>query len=210
MALNPQIINDLKSFNWQEIINYGCSLDDLNDPQWRFFKGLCMELAVEKNSTMKYVGKVHCDFVWPLHNITAELKTQLGKENPKEKYDGFWKFVKKTGEIKLRKKITVKFTNSRGTNTKQTLTANAVADFLIVLRRDGVVVFDRNTVLKNIVHLGDGFDMIIPVDEINQTIPGGHIIVGPITSSNKYKNSNTLKQVIIDATKNNIPKFQGL
>ena len=200
--MSPEIINDLKNINWQKIIDYGCSLDDLNDPQWRMIKGLCLELAVEKNSTMKYVGKIHCDFEWPLHNKTVELKTQLGKEGG----DGFWKTYKKTGAVRLKGKgIDVKINNSRGTNKKTTLTTGAVADILIVMRRDGVVAFDQSTVIKYGVQLGDGFEMRVPVDQVNQTIPGGHIIIGPITSSNKYKKITTLKQDIIDAIRNNIP-----
>lgn len=199
--MSPKVINDLKQIDWQKIIDYGCSLDDLNDHQWRAIKGYVMELAVEKNSTMKYVGKIHCDFDWPLHNITVELKTQLGKEGG----DGFWKTYKKTGEVRLRKRIDVKINNSRGTNKKTTLTTGAVADIVIVIRRDGVVAFDQSTVIKYGVHLGDGFEMRVPVEQVNQTIPGGNIIIGPITSSNKYKRITTLKQDIIDAIRNNIP-----
>ena len=199
--MSPKVINDLKQIDWQKIIDYGCSLDDLNDHQWRAIKGLTMELAVEKNSTMKYVGRVHCDFDWPLHNMTVELKTQLGREGG----DGFWKTYKKTGLVRLKNNIVVKINNSRGTNKKTTLTTSDVADIVIVPRRDGVVAFDQSTVIKYAVQLGDGFEMRVPVDQVNQTIPGGHIIIGPITSSNKYKRTTTLKQDIVDAIRNNIP-----
>jgi hypothetical protein len=176
--MSNQIITDIKQWNWQTIIDFGNSLDDFNDAQWRFLKGLIIELAVEKHSepTLKYVGQVHKDFVWSRHGIDIELKSNMTA-----------KMYTKKGL--LRPNYSIKLNNSMGTN-KKTLVAQDVADLIIVPMKDGVFVLDRATVLANHTLLGDG---------VSVKVTGGQItpITGPMTQQTLY-NTN-LKQAIMSA-----------
>ena len=144
--MDQQIINDLKSFNWQKIIDYGNGLDDLNDAQLRFIKGRAVELSIEKfaDGDLKYVGEVHKDYDWPKHNISVEAKSQFSA-----------KMFDRHG--KLKDKFDIKINNSNGTNTKTVLDPADVADCVLVIRKDGAFVVDRETVIANSKSDGDGF-----------------------------------------------------
>lgn len=158
--MTEKVINDFKNFNWQRIIDYGNSLDDLNDSQYRFAKGKAVEYAIEKfaDGDLKYVGEVHRDYIWPKHEISVEAKSQFSAN-----------MFYKDGNIK--DKFDIKINNSNGTNSKSTLNANDVADYVLVIRKDGAFVVDRETVIRNSSSAGDGFvctvakDSIIPLTE---------------------------------------------
>jgi len=76
--LSTKVLDDLKSFKWQKVIDIGNTLDDLSDHQWRFMKGFIAEILVEECSgSLVYVGDIHKDYDWPKHNLTVELKSQL-------------------------------------------------------------------------------------------------------------------------------------
>ena len=154
--ISPTVINHLRSFEWDKIIQKGNCLGDLNDRQWRFMKGLVAELVVEKHSGvqgLKYVGEDHKDYDWPVYNLTVELKSQLSAE-----------MFTKGG--KLRQNYTIKLNNSLGTNKREILPPEQVADLLIVVRNDGAFVIDRETVLRNARKGGDGFEVVVSNTEI--------------------------------------------
>ena len=182
--MNQTIINDIKQWNWQTIIDFGNSLDDFNDAQWRFLKGLIIELAVEKHSepTLKYVGQVHKDFVWGRHNIDIELKSNMTGS-----------MYTKKGQ--LRPNFSIKLNNSMGTN-KKALTAGDVADVILVPMKNGVFALDRATILANHTLLGDGVSVKVTSAQITP-------ITGPLTQQNAY-NTN-LKQAIMTAITAAIP-----
>jgi hypothetical protein len=167
LYMSNQIITDIKQWNWQTIIDFGNSLDDFNDAQWRFLKGLIIELAVEKNSepTLTYVGEVHKDFVWGRHGIDIELKSNMSA-----------KMYTKKGQ--LRPNYSIKLNNSMGTNTRA-LTAQDVADIIIVPMKDGVFVLDRATVLANHTLLGDGVSVKVSSSQIIA-------ITGPVAQKTQY------------------------
>jgi len=177
-------INDIKKWNWQTIIDFGNSLDDFNDAQWRFLKGLIIELAVEKHSepTLQYVGEVHKDFVWGKHGLDIELKSNMAGS-----------MYTKKGQ--LRPNFSIKLNNSMGTN-KKALTAQDVADIILVPMKNGVFALDRATVLANHTLLGDGVSVKVTSSQI---VP----ITGPLTQKNAY-NTN-LKQAIMSAITAAIP-----
>lgn len=183
--LNTEILADLKAFNWQVIVEYGNSLKDFNDAQWRFLKGLIVELTVEKhsNKNLKYVGEDHRDYVWPKHNIDVELKSQLSDN-----------MYNKDGS--LRKNYEVKLSNTNGTNKNKTLPESHVADCVIVVRNDGAFVLDKKTVLKHAKVQGDGVVVKVPKAAITE-------VSGRILCENTY--NNNLKQLIMDAIRNDIP-----
>jgi len=178
------IINDIKLWNWQTIIDFGNSLDDFNDAQWRFLKGLIIELAIEKHGepTLQYVGQVHKDFVWGKHGIDIELKSNMTAS-----------MYTKKGQ--LRPNYSIKLNNSMGTN-KKALSAQDVADYIIVPMKNGVFALDRATVLANHTLLGDGVSVKVTGSQI---IP----ITGPLNQKNIY-NTN-LKQAIMSAITAAIP-----
>jgi hypothetical protein len=183
--MNQNIIDDLKAFDWQTIIEYGNSLDDLNDSQWRFLKGLAVELCVEKysNSNLTYVGVKHKDFNWPMHNITAELKSQFS--------GGMYG---KKG--KLNKNYTIKLNNSHGTNKQKTINPADVADVIIVVRDDGAFAIDQATAIRNAVSGGDGFEVKVPKDEIIE-------LTGLVVPERTF-NTN-LKEKITNAIRDSLP-----
>lgn len=182
--INSNVLQDLKSFDWQTIIDFGNSLDDFNDAQWRFLKGLIIELAVEKHGepTLQYVGQVHKDFIWGKHGIDIELKSNMTGS-----------MYTKKGQ--LRPNFSIKLNNSMGTN-KKALTAQDVADIVIVTMKNGVFALDRDTILANHTLLGDGVSVRV---SSNQII----LITGPLTQQQQY-NTN-LKQAIMSAITAAIP-----
>lgn len=181
--MNEEILNDLRSFNWQKVIDVGNSLDDLSDAQWRFIKGFVAEILVEgcsgtQESKLDYVGEVHKDYVWRKHNIDVELKSQLSDT-----------MYKKDGT--LRKRYGLKLNNSLGTNKKEKPEPHEVADIIIVVRKDGAWAINRDTAIEYSVKGGDGFEVILPADKITQ-------ITGKVEHINKYNTNfkERIKQLI--------------
>ena len=184
--MNTEIIDDLKAFNWQTIIDYGRSLDDLNDSQWRFLKGLVIELTIEKHSndpTFKYVGAVHKDYEWSKHNIAVELKSQMSAKMY-------------TSKGHLRPNFSVKLSNSMGTNTKRRMTRADVADVLVVVTDNGAYAISQKTLLANQKKLGDGFSVTVTSADIIE-------LSGVITKKTTY--ANGIKQAMMAAITAAIP-----
>jgi hypothetical protein len=183
--MNQNIVDDLKTFDWQTIIEYGNSLDDLNDSQWRFIKGLAVELATEQCSdgNLIYVGARHKDFDWPKHNITAELKSQLstGMYNKKGR---------------LKKNYSIKLNNSHGTNKQVTIDPADVADVIIVVRDDGAFAIDQATAIRNATSGGDGFEVKVSRDEIVE-------LTGLVVPDRTF--DTNLKEKISNAIRDSLP-----
>jgi hypothetical protein len=185
--MNPDILKDLKEeFDWQTIVEFGSALDDLSDSQWRFIKGLVAELTVEEHGeeSLIYVGEKHKDYNWPKHSVSVELKSQLS--------GGMYG---KKGS--LLKNYTIKLNNSNGTNKKDSLSEDQVADVLIVVRNDGVFALDKATIMQHAYKGGDGFEVRISKDHIVE-------LSGRITPKTTYQPQ--LKQVITEAIRTAIPK----
>lgn len=182
--ITPEIVNDLKEFDWNTILERGNGMDDLNDRQFRFAKGLAVEIAVEKYSndpTFKYVGAIHKDYDWEKHNISVELKSQFSSS-----------MYGKRG--KLSKNFTIKLNNSNGTNKKSTLDSSDVADILIVVRNDGAFVIDKDLVIKRAIPGGDGFSVVVSKDEIIELT--GRKIVNKIDLDLKAAINDALRNVL--------------
>lgn len=182
--INANVIDDLKGFDWQFIVDYGNSLTSFDDAQWRFLKGLIAELAIEENSepTLTYVGAHHKDYDWHKYNMSVELKSQLSASM----------YTKKGG---LRKSYEIKLNNTNGTNKNSTLPESHVADLLIVVRNDGAFVIDKATVMRYAVKQGDGFSVKVPNDAVEP-------VSGLIVTKNTY--NNRLQEYIMEAIKNDI------
>jgi hypothetical protein len=183
--IRPDIISALKSFEWQDIIAKGNKLEDLNDRQWRFIKGLVVELVVEKHSGtdgLKYVGEDHKDYDWPFFNLTVELKSGLS--------GGMYG---KRGQLK--KSFNIKFNNSNGTNKRNKLAASEVADLLLVIKNDGAFVVDRDTVIKRSRKGGDGFDVILDRGDIVE-LTGKITINNSDTLNLQERITNAIREVI--------------
>lgn len=169
--MSTAVINDFKGFNWQKIIDYGNGLDDLNDAQLRFIKGRAVELSIEKfaDGDLTYVGETHRDYVWPKHNISVEAKSQFSSTM----FDRY-------GYVK--DKFDIKINNSNGTNKKTVLDPNDVADYVLVIRKDGAFVVDKETVISKSKGDGDGFVCTVNSNDI---IPvTGKLRANPIAPSN--------------------------
>ncbi len=186
--MNQQLLQDMKNFNWNKIIKIGNSIDDLNDAQWRFMKGLVAELAVEANAGKDgptYVGAPHKDYDWDKYKVSIELKSILSAS-----------MYYKRGD-KLKKNYTVKLNNSNGTNKLKTLPKEHVSDYLIVLANDGAFVIDQATVLKHAKRGGDGFSVTVPNSVITEL--SGKIVVTETKCLN-------LKAIISDAIRDALTK----
>lgn len=185
--MNQNILDDLRAFDWQTIVEYSNSLDDLNQGQWRFLKGLVCELITEKcsNGNLIYVGQNHKDFDWPRHNISiaVELKSQLSSSMYTEKG-------------RLRKNYPIKLNNSHGTNKKKKIDVTDVADIIIVVRDDGAFMIDQATAIRCAKAAGDGFNVKVTGDEI--------IELSGLVVPDKVYNLN-LKQQIMTVIRNSLP-----
>lgn len=145
----------IKEFDWEKILSKATSLESFNDRQWRFMKGLIVELAVEKysNNNLKYVGEEHKDYDWPALNLSVELKSMTSS-----------KMYTKKGRLKS--SYNIMFTNSLGTNNKKSLDNHEISDILLAVFSDGAFVIDKKIVLKFLQKKGDGFSVCIPYNKI--------------------------------------------
>jgi hypothetical protein len=143
--MNQKFVKWAKTIDWQEINDVCESLDDLNDSQWRFVKGRFIELLVEhfSNGVLDYVGAVHKDFDCNKFKCTVELKSVTSQSLY-------------TIKGKLRAGNNIILNNSMGVN-KKVLDPNNVADYLIIVKSDGAVLADKNTVIANAKSNDDGF-----------------------------------------------------
>lgn len=183
--MNQTIINDLKNFDWQTVLDWANSLNDFNDAQWRFLKGLMIEYSVAKHGdpTFKYVGQVHKDFEWGKHNIDVELKSNMTTS-----------MYTKKGQ--LRKNYGIKLSNSMGTNKKKKLNPSDVADIIIVPTENGVFVIDRATAVAHSKVKGDGVEIKVPGTSVTP-------LTGVIAQKTVYK--HTLRKDIEDLIARSTP-----
>ena len=183
--MQQEVIDAVKAFDWLGIIGKATRLEDLNDRQWRFIKGLVAELIVEKHSGpngLVYVGADHKDYDWPHFGLSVELKSGLSGS-----------MYGKKGQ--LNKNFTIKFNNSNGTNKKTKLDANEVADILLVVKNDGAFIVDQATVIRCSKKGGDGFDVVLTRDDIIEVT--GKIAVNNSDNLNlKEKITNAIREVI--------------
>lgn len=183
--LSQEIIDALKKFDWHQIIDKGNKLEDLNDRQWRFIKGLVIELIVEKYSGqdgLTYVGDMFKDYHWKKYNLNVELKSGLSGS-----------MYGKKGN--LNKNFLIKLNNSNGTNKKDTLSPDEVADILIVIKNDGAFVVDKNTIIRCSKKTGDGFDLMLNRGDVIQLT--GKLYPNTMNNLNlKEKIMNAIRSVI--------------
>jgi hypothetical protein len=189
IAIPHTILQDIKNFDWQRIIDYANSLGDLNDAQLRFVKGMAIEIAIEQcaDGDLTYVGAKHKDYDWPKHNITAELKSQMSQS--------MYKRVKGGGHT-LKENFSIKLNNSNGTNKHLVLDPVHVADYVLVVRSDGVFVLDKATVLANSTSGGDGFTVNVTKNDVVE-------ITGRMTQHTKL--DINIKDEILAVIRNSIP-----
>lgn len=180
-------VNWAKNLNWQKIHNVCDSLNDLNDSQYRFLKGRVIELLIENfsNGVLTFVGEKHKDFNCDKFNCTIELKSEISNT-----------LYTKKG---LRSTFGVRFNNSMGTN-KSSLDPAHVADYVIIVKKDGSVLVDKSTVLKNVKSHGDGFSLILKPNDVVE-------LSGKITTTEKF-DINLKKHVdnLITETISNLSK----
>lgn len=157
-----------KTLDWGKVCNVSQSLDDLNDGQFRFIKGRFIELLIEHLSlgTLKFVGEKHRDFTSDTFNCSVELKSEISNS-----------LYTKKGM--LRKTFSVRLNNSMGTN-KITLDANTVADWLIIVKKDGAVLVNQDTVIKHAKSHGDGFSLNLTPETVTE-------LSGKITAKKTYE-----------------------
>lgn len=182
-SLTQEVIDALRKFDWNQIIDKGTKLEDLNDRQWRFIKGLVIELIVEKYSGqdgLTYIGDSFKDYHWKKFNLNVELKSGLSGS-----------MYGKKGN--LNKNFQIKLNNSNGTNKKDVLLPDEVADILIVIKKDGAFAVDKSTIIRCSKKSGDGFDLMLNRGDVVQLTGRMH--------SNTCENLN-LKEKIMNAIRN--------
>lgn len=191
MITVQEIAQDLKTFDWDNILLVCNSLGDFNSPQWRFTKGLVIEIAVEeggKSSEIVYVGQeyAHKDYDWPKHGVTLELKSVTSSSM----------YFKNSSELRKGKRV-IKFNNSNGTNNASALNPDHVADFLIVVHNDGAYVIDKAAILSSSKGNGDGWTTTVKNSDIVE-ITGKREIDNSLQLNLRDKIFNLIKDVIND------------
>jgi hypothetical protein len=183
--MTKKFVSDCKSIDWQKVIDICESLDDLNDSQFRFLKGRFIELVVENqsNGLLKYVGNKHQDYICERYNLKVELKSVTSQQLYKK-------------DKTLRKSNTIILNNSMGTNSKNALDPKDVADYLIVVKSDGAVLVDKQTILDNATSNGDGFIVKLEPEHVVE-------LSGMLGNSVKYNikikdKVDTLLKAVID------------
>ncbi len=126
--------------------------DQCNDRQWRFAKGLILELSFEmcSNSKLKYVSQLGTDYILvSLNNTTIEFKFE---QKP---------LFGKRGSMS--KTINPTLMNSRGTN-KHVALPSTYADYLVYATPNGVLLFDKPTVSNHLKVSGDSITGNLPTN----------------------------------------------
>jgi hypothetical protein len=144
-----------------------------NDRQWRFAKGLILELSFEmcSNGNLKYVSQLGTDYIMVKYKNTSiefkfEQKPLFGKRG------------------NMAKHINPTLMNSRGTN-KHVELPSTYADYLIYATPNGALLFDKATVSKHLKVSGDSITGNLPTDE------------GVILADPSVMNSDTQSEVDI-------------
>ena len=181
--MNTQLINDFKKFSWQKIIDYSNSLEDLNDAQLRFAKGLAIEAAVEKlsNSDLIYVGEPHRDYHWPTHNVDIELKSIVSQ-----------KMYDRNRQLKAPPRV--RLNNIMGSNNNQ-LDTDSIAEIIVIVCADGAFAASKPDILATASHRGDGWYLRLKQNQIME-------LSGYIVQQNKYNLNLATK--VRDAIKESI------
>lgn len=162
-----KFIDWAKTVDWQAINNVCNSLDDLNDSQYRFLKGRFIELLVEHYSKgfLEFVGEKHKDFNCNQYNCTIELKSEVSNSLYNKK--------------SMRPNFSVIFNNSMGTN-KVAIDPDHVTDYLIIIKKDGVILVDKKTILENVKSNGDGFVLKLQPNKVIE-------LSGKLSPNKKYE-----------------------
>jgi len=95
-----------------------------------------------------------------------------------------------------RKRYTIKLNNTRGTNTKEVIHDDMVADIILIVNNDGAYAIDKETAIKYTKHLGDGFEIIIPSEEVIE-------LTGKMTVKTHYQTNfkEQIKKLITESIK---------
>ena len=122
------------------------------------------------------------DYHWKKYNLNVELKSGLSGS-----------MYGKKGN--LNKNFLIKLNNSNGTNKKDTLSPDEVADILIVIKNDGAFVVDKNTIIRCSKKTGDGFDLMLNRGDVIQLT--GKLYPNTMNNLNlKEKIMNAIRSVI--------------
>ncbi|NBR62270.1 MAG: hypothetical protein EBT86_11680 [Actinobacteria bacterium] len=147
-----------KQINWQRFVNLAASLgDQLNDAQWRFFKAIVFENAMEAYSdgSVKYIGEEGCD-----------LLLQIGKKTHRVemKYSEHALYTPK-GRSPRQLCQSIILMNSKGTNKHQVIPDN-YADYLLIVGLRASALLDRATLSRYAEFNGDSITAVIPTSEM--------------------------------------------
>ena len=164
MTTTQTVANELKTHvNFARFAKHVKALgNQCNDRQWRFAKGLILELSFEmcSNGNLKYVSQLGTDYIMPNYKNTSiefkfEQKPLFGKRGNMSKH------------------INPTLMNSRGTN-KYVELPSTYADYLIYATPNGALLFDKATVSNHLKISGDSITGNLPTNE-------GVILADPTT-----------------------------
>lgn len=152
------VANYLKeNVNWKAFVNLVKSIgNQFNDAQWRFFKAVVFESAIQKfsNSKVQYVAREGCDFIIPeMNNIRLEMK-----------YVEDALYTAK-GHVLRKNTKTLTLLNSKGTNSHKEL-PTTYADYLLVVGQVGCALIDKVTLSEYIEINGDSISASIPTEKM--------------------------------------------
>jgi len=148
------ILNQLKSFNWDHIIDFGFNtVSHLKGGQSNFWRGSMTERLISRqDSTLECVRLNHKDFEWHRFNVTLELKSQFNLS-----------MYNKGGRLKPSYKI-----NLCNLRSKRKIKTSEICDIILVLRKDGAFAISKKAAIHNTIQHGNQVDIIIGPDQIHE------------------------------------------
>ncbi len=146
-TIDPKIIKDMKSWNWDFIIDFGFNtVSHLRGGQMNFLRGTLMEQLIDRqDDQLECVREDHKDFIWHRHNITVELKSQSNQS-----------MYNKGGRLKDEYKVSL--CNMR---SMKKITKEQICDLVLVIRKDGAFAITRDIAFQYRRQRGKQVDTIV-------------------------------------------------
>lgn len=174
--ITPEVIAQLKSWEWDFIIDYGFNkINHLKGGQLNAMRGTYMEeLISEQDDQLELLRQDHKDFYWHRFKLYLELKSQFSQS-----------MYNKGGRLK--DTYTVQLSNMR---SKRKIRADQICDIILVLRSDGAFIIPKDTAVQMKRQKDKKVDIVVGSNQI--------IEISGIKSLSVVKQSKDINDIIKD------------
>jgi hypothetical protein len=147
-----QAVQNLKSWNWDFIIDFGFNtVSHLRGGQMNFMRGTLLEQLISKqDKQLECVRENHRDFIWHKYNISLELKSQFNQS-----------MYNKGGRLKDEYKVHL--CNMR---SMKKIRQDQICDLVLVIRKDGAFVITQDLAYQNRRQPASDVDIILGPKQI--------------------------------------------